>query len=66
MSEPRWRLVERKYCYDIRCERPGAHITVEYGDTSHNIPNFGTKADALADAEAIVKALNERDGTSVG
>ena len=59
--KPRWSIRERKYCYDIMCERPSAHITVEYGDTSHNIPRFGTKIDALADAETIVKALNERD-----
>ena len=57
----RWRIVERQYCFDVMCERPGAHITIEYGDTSHNIPRFGTKADARSDAETIVAALNARD-----
>lgn len=57
----RWRVVERKYCFDIMCERPAAHITIEYGDASMNIPRFGTKDQARADAEAIVSALNARD-----
>ena len=57
----RWRLVERKYCFDVMCERPKPHITIEYGDYNHNIPNFGTKEQARADGELIVAALNNRD-----
>lgn len=60
----RWRMVERKYCFDVMCERPAAHITVEYGDSSHNIPRFGTKDQARADAELITMALNERDAST--
>ncbi|HEY8751620.1 MAG TPA: hypothetical protein VIM11_26800 [Tepidisphaeraceae bacterium] len=62
MTNPRWSIRERKYCFDVMCERPAAHITIEYGDNSHNIPRFGTKDQARADAETIVKALNQRDG----
>jgi hypothetical protein len=66
MTEPRWRLVERKYCFHVRCERARAHITIVYGESEFNIPDFGTKEQARADAATIVKALNERDGVLVG
>jgi hypothetical protein len=57
----RWRVVENKYCFTIECERPKEHITIVYGDTPMNIPNYGTKDQARADAETMAKALNDRD-----
>lgn len=57
----RWRVVEHKYSFTVECERKRAHIRIDYGDNEFNIPNFGTKGQARADAEIIAKALNERD-----
>jgi len=59
----RWRIVEKRYCFEIRCERARPHIIVSYGDTPYNIPNYGTKDQAYADAKSIAKALNERDSS---
>lgn len=57
----RWRIFETKTQFRVACERPSAHIEVNYGDHKHNIPHYGTKDQARADAECIVAALNARD-----
>lgn len=60
-KSPRWYLVEKQYCFYVACERDGLHIQISYGDHSANIPRYGTKDEARADAETIIKALNERE-----
>lgn len=61
-QKTRWRVAELKTHFAIECERPCYHIEIHYGDHAHNIPNFGTKDQARADAECIAAALNARDG----
>jgi len=60
-DDDRWRVVENKYSFTVECDRPRPHITIVYGDGPMNIPNYGTKDQARADAETIAKALNARD-----
>jgi hypothetical protein len=57
----RWRVVENKYSFTIECGRARPHITIVYGDTEANIPIYGTKDQAKADAQAMTDALNRRD-----
>jgi hypothetical protein len=60
----RWFLIEKEFCFYVACERDGMHIRIVYGDNSSNRPRYGSKDEARADAETIVKALNERDTVS--
>jgi hypothetical protein len=58
---PRWRVVEKQFCFQIFCEREKTHIEIHWGDTNYNIPLFGTKDEARLDARTMCAALNARD-----
>lgn len=60
-KSPRWYLIEKEFCFYVACERDGLHIRIVYGDNGSNRPLYGSKDEACADAETIIKALNERD-----
>lgn len=49
-----WELVRRRFRFDVRLgAQQACSVHIAYGDTEHNIPRFGTAAEAEANALAI-------------
>lgn len=56
-TKGQWVLREKHYCFQIkRGGQKHYSVQVDYGDTSTNIPNYGTKDEAAASAALMVQA----------
>lgn len=63
MKRGHWFAREHEFAFYVYSPtRDFSHIRLVYGDNIYNIPNYGTKEQARADAEFIADALNKRDG----